>query len=179
MPQQQPEQKPTKPADVVAIVFTVANVYMTCFTPFIRCQFGCRAFSAAPMSFFWMVAFAGFANCPLIAWYSVLWMVAVVFRWLTSSRYVHSRYQGFPYVFGWILGEYMARIAEMLILFFMGVFAEVLAPGGGNFFFYGIGALLIVLGVETATLRARKMAMQDAQVNARQMSGMNRGGNGW
>jgi hypothetical protein len=180
MPREQPEIKETRPADVVNIVFTLMSIHTACITPFIRSRFGSRAFAAYPFAALLMFFYAGFANCPLLAWYILPWMLMIAYRRVTASRTVHSRYQGRPWV-GMMLGanEYVGRVFEIFICVFAAIFAARVSERLATFVLLEIPSLLIVLATETATLQARKAAMRDAQIEARQMSDLMRGGDGW
>jgi hypothetical protein len=179
MPKEQPKPRMEKPQDVVNIVFTIAAAHVGCITPFIRCRFGSYAFGGYWLSAVIMFSYAALYNCGLLVWYMLPWGVMVAFRRLTADNDQHSRYQGYPWVFGRMTGEYVARIGEVFIVFFLGVFAAMVSVPLSNFVLLEMVSLVVVLWIESATLQARKRAMKDAEWQARQMADLNRGGNGW
>jgi hypothetical protein len=170
MPREQPEIKETKPQDVVNIVFTVASVHAACITPIIRSRFGRRAFAGYPAAGLWMFFYAGFARCPLLAWYLIPWMLLIVLRRLTSDPNQLSRYQGYPWVFGWMTNEYVARLAEVFICFFAAVFLSTVSIPLAKFVMSQCVALLIVLTTERSLIQARRIAKRDAEIMARHYS---------
>lgn len=179
MPREMPQPQGDKPEDVVNVVFSIASIHAACITPFLRSRFGSHAFAGYPLAALLMFFYAGFANCPLLAWYILPWMAMIAFRRITSDRNQHSRYQGYPWVFARLANEYAARVAEVFICFFAALFLSTVSEPLAAFVMAEIVSLLIVLATEQATLQARKRAMRDAQIEARQMSEMQRGGSGW
>ncbi len=147
--------KESRPADMVNVMFTLAGIHVACITPFLRSRFGSHAFTAYPLAAVLMVFYAGFAKCPLLAWYILPWMVMVAYRRLTAWASVHSRYQGYPYVFGWMASEFVARLAEVFICFFAAVWLSTISKPLAKFVMAEIVSLLIVLATECATLAAR------------------------
>jgi hypothetical protein len=178
MPRETPEPKKEKPQDVINVVYMIASIHAACVTPLLRSRFGSHAFAAYPAAGILMFAYAGFANCPLLAWYIPVWMLMVAFRRLTCDPAQHSRYQGFPWTLGW-LGEHGARCLEPFVCLFGGVFLCMISQPLGEFVAAECLSMLIVLGTEMEMLRSQKRAMRDAQIQARQMSDLQRGGNGW
>lgn len=179
MPREMPNPQPEKPQDVVNIGFTLASIHTACITPFIRSRFGTHAFAGYPMAGLLMFFYAGFARCPLLLWYIPAWMAMIAYRRLTADRNQHSRYQGYPWVFGWMANEYVARVFEVFIAFFAAVFLSMVSKPLSKFVMAEIVSLIIVLATECATLGARKRALHDAQIEARHMSDLQRGGSGW
>ncbi len=124
-------------------------------------------FAAYPLSALLMLVYAGAADCPLLAWYILPWLGMVFIRRVTTDPNQHSRYQGYPWVFGWMAGEYVARLAEVFICFFGAVFLVIVDEEIARFVMAMIVSIIVAAWVEFSTLRTRSIAMRDARIEAR------------
>jgi len=170
----------TKPTDIANILYSLAAVVNGCFTPFLRSGFGSRAFGAYPFSLLLMVVYGGFANCQEMSLYIPAWLMFVIMRQMKTDKRQHSRYQGYPWLCRIITrNEYQARMIEPWVVFGIGLCLVGAAPALAQFMVIGCASLFVTLCVETASLQARKRAMEDARKDAQQMADLIKGGDGW
>lgn len=161
-----------KPTDYVAIAYILANVIAACVTPFFRRRFGRRAFSGYPMAAVLMFFYAGFADCPLLAWYLIPWLVMVAWHRITASASVYSRHQGYPWIFGWTGNDTVARFGEVGICYLMATQLGEFSEGLSVFLQAVCVALLIVWWTESSVIRERAIAKGDAEAMARHYNGL-------
>lgn len=166
----QPEPRETKPQDILNLAFNCASAYGACLWPFCRSSFGSRAFAGYPLSLIGMLVYAGWRECEAMGAYVIAWLVAVAYRRLTTDSNQHSLYQGYPWVFGWMATERVARLSEMFIAFPLAVYYSTIDGAMTDFFMCMIPALLLVQWVEAARDAAWKRQRRDAEVLSRHMS---------
>jgi hypothetical protein len=178
----QPADKPAmqKPQDIANIIYGLAAIVNGCFTPFLRSGFGSRGFASHPISLILMIAYGGFANCPEMSLDIPAWLMFVIMRQMKTNKRQHSRYQGYPWLCRIITrNEYQARMIEPWVVFGMGICLTNAAPALGQFLIIGCASLFVTLCIETASIQARKRAMEDARHEAEQMKDLMKGGDGW
>jgi hypothetical protein len=164
-----PEPKVDKPADILNLGFNVASAYGACLWPFTRSHFGSHAFAGYPLSLIGMVVYAGWRNCDAMMTYLVVWLVALIYRRLTADRNQHSRFQGYPWVFGWMANQHVAKLGECFIAFALAVYYSTVDGAMTDFFMCMIPALILVEAVQKARDTAWKRQRRDAEVIAEHM----------
>jgi hypothetical protein len=68
---------------------------------------------------------------------------------------------------------------EPWVVFGIGLCLVEVAPPLAQFMVIGCASLFITLCIETASIQARKRAMDDARKDAQQMADLMKGGDGW
>ncbi len=170
----------TKPTDIANLLYSLCAVINGAFTPFIRSRFGSMGFASHPISLLLMVFYGAAAPCPEMSLYIPVWLMFVILRRFKPDRNQHSRYQGYPWLCRiFTRNEYQARMIEPWVVFGIGLCLVDVAPALAQFMVIGCASLFVTLCVETASLQARKRAMEDAQKDAAQMMDLHRGGDGW
>src|ERR1700722_17637015 len=101
MPREMPQPMIEQPKDIVNLVYTVASIHAACITPLLRSGFGTHAFAGYPLALILMLVYAVAAHCELLAWYIPVWMLLISMHRLTADVNQYSKYQGYPWVFGW------------------------------------------------------------------------------
>jgi hypothetical protein len=171
---QPPEKPQTNPADVANLVFGAANIYSMMFTPFLRMHEGSRAYALAPFSFVLLVLFAN--SIPELAPYIPVWVVIVICKRLRPDHSQHSNFRGCQWPLGKVLRDKDARLLELGLMFFGGVFlAATVSEHLGEFVVSGAIAMGIVLGTEMEAIRSQRQRMRDAQAEMEFQARMQRG----
>jgi hypothetical protein len=182
---QPPKDKPvweTKPLDVFDMLYNLAVVYAGVVTPVIHSGFGTQALAPYVFTFFLLYGFCGFGRCPQALPYIPAWLGFVAFRRVTLNQRAHTRYRGHPWLACLIPGvgtEKKGRTVECFIVFFAGVYLQSYHGALGKFVM-GCGvALLAVFCIDQAMIAARKRALHNARLEARQWADIEQGGDGW
>jgi hypothetical protein len=176
----QPKSLTEERKGAVNIVHTFAVWHTLCVTPILRSRHGTRAFGGYPAAFIMMLVYAEYTRAYLMVYYYIpAWMIMVVFRRITADREQDSYYRGYPWCFGWMANEYVARLAECFVCFFAFVFTSQVSMPLAKFFLVEIVSLVIVLAAEDIVLRKRKADIADAQRRAARMNDLARGKSGW
>ena len=169
-----------RPQDIANILYGIASIVNGCFTPFLRSGFGSRGFAAHPISLIFMVFYGAAARCPEMSLWIPAWLVMVILRQLRTDKRQHSRYQGYPWLCRLVTrNEFQARMIEPWVVFAGGICLTDTAPALGQFLIIGCASLFVTLMIETASIQARRRAMEDARKEAAQMADLMKGGDGW
>jgi hypothetical protein len=153
-----------KPQDVIDVVYFLASVIATCFTPVLRSGMGTRGCRLGLQAMFFILFFAGFTDCPILVWYIPVFLALVVFRMATADRTAHSQYPGRPWPL-FFLSEKRARTLEPFLVFGAAIFISPYSAGLADFLLFGAVALFIVFAVELEVVRSIRRRQRDAEID--------------
>ncbi len=170
------EPQMPKPMDVINVVFGVAMMHATCFTPPLRKRPGTRAYAIyGPLALMLMYGYAGFAECPELLPYIPVWLFFVVYRRIFANRQWISNFQGLSIGTGWV-GHNTARLCESMFLFALGVFLSTISVALGNFVAAGALSTFIVHVTELQAAESLRRRMRDSQYDMQYQAWIQKGG---
>jgi hypothetical protein len=107
-------------------------------------------------------------NSPvMLLVYFPAWLLMVVRQRLFPDRRQHSRYQGWPWLVGWLVkDEYQARCVEAALLLLFGSLLFDVSPAAGLFLLCGSVSLTAKYVVEHVLHERRVRAWNDWQAEA-------------
>ncbi|HZZ78897.1 MAG TPA: hypothetical protein VFE62_10290 [Gemmataceae bacterium] len=165
-------------------VLLLASGWAWCFLPFLRVNLGPSALGirgVLAIIIMWM--FCGFVGCPELILFFLVWIVVVLIQRIRTAIVqargveMHSRYSGDPLV--WKLLPFMrpstAKLLEVCLLFAVGLAVGSVIPAFGGFIAIGAVAIAIVESLDDQSIRNRKQAMRDADIEARFYSDLHNG----
>ena len=167
MPPQETQQQPTNLYDARAsfnLFNAVANVHAKCLLPFTRCHMGKHGMGLLPSIFaaFLMLAYAQYARAPEMLLFCRAWLVMAVLRRLTADRRQHTEYEGWPWLFGFLRNQQLARLLEAGSLWLIGGWLSTYSVPLGRF----VAAGAFSYGFKYAVDRIVDGRMQDAAHDA-------------
>ena len=136
--------------------------------PFTRTGMGIRGLGAYGFWAMVMIFFyALLMGSPAMLLYLALWLVMAVRHRLFPDRRQHSAYQGYPWLFGWMVkDEYIARCVEAASMFLIGSLLYGLSQAVGLFVVCGTFSLGAKYVMEHSLHLRRVQAAHDWQAEA-------------
>ncbi len=165
MPQPQQQENPVTVAQGLNMAYIAATVHAACIMPWLRSRPGTHAYAnTGPLALIAMVFYAAFANCPEMLDYIPIWLVAVIFRRITSDRTQHSRYYGVPLLTRWFAcGPVTAMKMEVIVMLAAVLLLPISEPLG-LFFLAETISLTVILVIEGGAQALRRRRMHDASI---------------
>ncbi|HEY2837675.1 MAG TPA: hypothetical protein VGJ26_00890, partial [Pirellulales bacterium] len=160
---------------IVNLCYLALSGYVTCFTPFLRRNFGRGALGINAAIAFVIIMFYRLAHpeSHMLGEFQLLWMAFVVMQWFRTAWLtkkgiaIHSRCDGYPwlgYALPFVKQEPLARVIEFLGLLFFGVSLGRIDMPLSAFLVFGSLALLVKGGIDSEIDRKRLQAMRDAEL---------------
>ena len=178
MPRQQPESRPLFPMpDGQTIVIGAFRAYALAFLPWLRKGSGIRAYRLGLFTLLGMAWYGAYAPCEELLYYTPLWLLAVLCRRRDTTA--GSAYMGNTIFRKLMRGERRGRLLEPVVVGGFGLLLCQDSPELGLFLIGGAVCLLALLSAEMGHINRQRIAMRDAEANARMMMGIQRGGDGF
>jgi len=158
----------------VNLLYLLVSGYATCFTVFIRRNFGTEALGLnAAVAFIIMMGYTAVHPGSRMGFFVMLWFVMLVAQWLNTMLcrargiVVHSRYDGYPrlgFAFPFVRAERTAKTIECLACVLIGGLLFEVDQSLGVFVMFGCFGLLLRLAIDDEIDRKRLQRMHDAEI---------------
>jgi hypothetical protein len=165
------------------LIYAVAHAHGLCFLPFSRINFGPEGLRWGWLSMLLMFLYAGFARCPEMLIYLLVWLFAIGIQRVNTMALLrrgwrpHSRYGGDSILVR--RGVTSPKTALFVDLMFVvgaaGCFALAELPKMVTFVAPGVVSLIIENLVNHEITRRKVRQMQDAEIEGRYVSDLYRG----
>ena len=179
-----PHERGDRPSgrDGVNVLYLLANCYATCFTVFLRTNFGAEALGVHGVGAVLLILLAAGGSGtpdPFLAFLAAWFCALVVQRARTvqnarTGHVEHSRYAGFPAVtlklLPFVKSEMRAKAIEPVLCMVVGCVLGAVWPALGGFIFFGAFALTIVRAIDMRVNQVRVQKMRDAEIEHRQLA---------
>lgn len=182
---QTPQQ--TTPGDRVTMAGSFNGLYMlshahavTC-TVFLRSDYGREGIGMFGLAGGLLILGYGcYANCYPMFIYFLLWMAAVIcqrirqfINWRRGRVFIHSRYNGYPYVSKWLfprMTELNARGVDAFLCLAIGGLLFQFCKPLGVFVMMGFLSIMFSEAVMVEGTKRRLQAMRDAELEQRYLA---------
>lgn len=163
------------------LAYFLAHSHATCLTPFIRTDFGREALGMNGLcALILLLAYGSFTNSAAMWIFLLLWILALLRQRLKGIENrnkgiaIHSRYNGYPWLsfklFPRTKDETSARGIDGFLCMGMGALLSYVDPPLGWFIGVGGFSLLFVEALIVELRKKRLQAMQDAEIEQRDLA---------